>query len=81
MKLMSVEQLMQREILWLEGLQAKRRAHIDELLALVSAKQLEIDNLWARLGKTPWTCWECKTYNGHVSQDAVCASCGNERQK
>ena len=49
MKIASVDSILAKRLDWLESLQRKRQAHIEELIALVYKKQLEIDNLRARL--------------------------------
>ena len=51
MRLMSVDTLLEQHIDWLEYLQRKRREHVAKITALIATKQLEIDNLRARLGQ------------------------------
>ena len=46
----SADKLLAQRIEWLEALQRKRREHVDGLLVMINVKQLEIDNLKARLG-------------------------------
>jgi len=46
----SVDRLLAQRIEWLEALQRKRQEHVDKLVAMIARKQLEIDNLKARLG-------------------------------
>jgi hypothetical protein len=48
--LISADKLLAQRIEWLESLQRKRREHVDRLLVMINTKQLEIDNLKARLG-------------------------------
>lgn len=48
--LISADRLLAQRIEWLESLQRKRQEHVEKLLSMIAVKQLEIDNLKARLG-------------------------------
>ena len=48
-RLLSADTLLAQRIEWLEALQRKRQDHLARLAALIATKQLEIDNLKARL--------------------------------
>ena len=45
----SVDSLLRQRIAWLEALQNRRKEHVEKLQFLIFKKQLEIDNLRARL--------------------------------
>lgn len=45
---MSADKQLARHIEWLESLQLKRQQHLEKLAAVISKRQLEIDNLKAR---------------------------------